>query len=143
MRRHVTIEELSTRIEELHAGVKELEETNLQKTDLINNQDQELSTVYYCFGTRKELKEQNILTGGGVFSKSKTMQSDFSHDYFLAVDKRLVTAIPLFSQKATIKTNHPNGSYHFTKDDDGKLTLEISQITVFWSLSKYLVIEIR
>jgi len=137
------IEGLSIQIEGLQADMKDLEEISLSKTSLINEQDQELNMVYYCFGTKKELKEQNILTGGGVFTKSKTLQGNFNADYFLTVDKRLTSSIPLYSSKATIKTNHPAGSYHFVKDRDGYLTLEITQSAVFWSLSHYLVIEVR
>ena len=142
-KKEVKIEELSVQIGELQANVKELEGINLSKSDQINEQDHVLNTAYYCFGTKKELKEQNILTGGGVFSKSKTLQSDFNIDYFQTIDKRVVTTIPLYSSKATIKTNHPAGSYQFAKNKDGNLTLEILQTTVFWSLSAYLVIEIR
>ena len=142
-KKEIKIEELSSQIEELHADVKELEGVNLSQSDLIVEQDQELNTVYYCFGTKKELKEQNILTGGGLFSKTKTMQSDFNFDYFQTIDKRKVTSIQLYSSKATIKTNHPTGSYQFVKDSDGKLTLEIISTTLFWSLSHYLVVEVK
>ena len=142
-KKEVRIEQLSQQIEELHADVKELEDINLSQVDLINEQDVELNTVYYCFGTKKELKEQSILTGGGIFSKSKTMKGDFNHEYFLAADKRTLTSIPLFSSKAAIKTNHPDGSYHFAKDSDGSLTLKIVYPSTFWSLSRFLVIEIK
>ena len=142
-KKNVQIEQLSQQIEELHADVKELEDINISQVDKINEQDTELNTVYYCFGTKKELKEQGILTGGGIFSKSKALKGDFNYEYFLVADKRKLTAIPLFSSKAAIKTNHPNGSYQFTKDSDGSLTLQIIHSSVFWSLSPFLVIEIK
>jgi len=142
-KKEVHIEELSLKIEELHSDVKELEEINQTQAGRINEQEQELNLVYYCFGTKKELKEQNILTGGGVFSKSKTMQGDFNHDYFLTADKRQLLSIPLYSSKATIKTNHPAGSYQILKDSDGNLTLEILNTNSFWSRSNYLVVEVR
>ena len=142
-KKEVHIEELTLQIEELHADVKALENINLQQTDRINEQEQEINTVYYCYGTKKELKEQNILTGGGVFSKSKTLQGDFNREYFLTADKRTTTTIPLYSSKALIKTNHPDGSYQFVKDKDGNLILEIKDTAIFWSLSHFLVIEVR
>ena len=142
-KKNVHIEELSLQIEVLHSDVKILEGVNQQQTDRIIEQDQEIHTVYYCFGTKKELKEQNILTGGGVFAKSKALQGDFNHEYFIAADKRTLLSIDLFSSKATIKSNHPNGSYQFVKDRRGNLTLEIKHTDVFWSLSRFLVIEIR
>jgi len=141
--KNVHIEELSLQIEELHADVKTLENANHQQTERIIEQDQEIHTVYYCFGTKKELKEQNILTGGGVFTKSKALQGDFNHEYFLTVDKRTLFSIDLFSSKATIKSSHPIGSYQFVKGRKGNLTLEIKQTDLFWSLSRFLVIEIR
>jgi len=137
------IEALTTEIEVLHAGVKELEETNQTHVDRIYEQEEEMNTVHYCFGTRKELKEQNILTGGGLFTNTKALQSSFNRDYFITVDKRALSSIPLYTSKAVLKTNHPDGSYQFVKQSDGNLTLEIIYPTVFWSLGNYLVIEVR
>ena len=142
-KKEVHIEALTSQIEELHTGMKNLEEINQSHVDQINEQEEELNTVYYCFGTRKELKEQNILTGGGMFSKTKALQGDFGRDYFMATDKRALSFIPLFSSKATILTNHPAGSYRLVKDSDRHLTLEISNPAAFWSSSHYLVIEVK
>lgn len=136
------IKELSKQVEGLNADVQILEGVNQVQNERISEQDQSLNTVYYCFGTKKELKEQNILTGGGLFSKSKALEADFNKEYFIAIDKRQVTAIPLYSSKAKIKTNHPENSYDFYKDPEGNLTLEIKDVKTFWSLSKYLVIEV-
>ena len=142
-KKEIHIETLTSQIEELHADMQELEEINQSQIERIIEQEEEINTVFYCFGTRKELKEQNILTGGGLFSKSKALQGDFDMDYFIVIDKRALSTIPLYSSKATIKTNHPDGSYRFTKDLDGYLVLDIISPTVFWSLSHYLVIEVR
>jgi hypothetical protein len=136
------IKELSGNVEALSDDVKMLEGLNTSQSETISEQDKALNVVYYCFGTKKELKEQNILTGGGLFSKSKALEGDFNKDYFITIDRRRVTEVPLYSSKATIRTNHPEGSYRFVKDDDGNLILEIESITRFWSLSKYLVIEV-
>ncbi|MDR1222397.1 MAG: hypothetical protein LBL07_05910 [Tannerella sp.] len=136
------IAELSGQVEELNTDMEALKELSESQNERISDQDKSLNTVYYCFGTKKELKEQQILTGGGLFSKSKALQGDFNKEYFITVDKRQVTAIPLYASKAKIKTNHPEGSYNFFKDSDGNLTLEIGNPDSFWSLSKYLVIEV-
>ena len=141
--KEVHIEALTTQIEVLHSDVKELEEINQVQVDRILEQEEELHTVYYCFGTRKELKEQNILTGGGLFAKSKALQGDFKQDYFITADKRTLSNIPLFSSKATIKTNHPPNSFRLVKDRDRYLTLEINDPYTFWSLSPFLVIEVN
>jgi predicted RNase H-like nuclease (RuvC/YqgF family) len=139
----VQIGELSAQVEELQADVQELEEIKLVQSVQLSAQEKALNIVHYCFGTKKELKEQNILTGGGLFTKTKAMEGDFNRDYFLAVDKRTLTDIPLFSKKAALKTTHPQNSYRFTKDPDGNLVFEITNRIEFWSMSNYLVIEVR
>jgi chromosome segregation ATPase len=138
--RHIT--QLSEQVEELSSDIEILKETNESQSLRIDNQDKALNTVYYCFGTKKELKEQSILSGGGLFTKSKALQGEFNKEYFIAIDKRQVTAIPLYASKAKIKTSHPEDSYSFFKDAEGNLTLEIKNPNTFWSLSKYLVIEV-
>ena len=136
------INELSEKVEGLSEDVKILEEVNISQSEMISEQDQTINMAYYCFGTKKELKEQNILTGGGLFSKSKTLQGSFNKEYFIAIDKRKVTEVPLFSSKAKVKTNHPEGSYSFFRDPEGNLSLKVINVSKFWSLSKYLVIEV-
>jgi chromosome segregation ATPase len=136
------IAKLSGQVEELSGDMDALLELNEIQIEQISRQDKSLNRVYYCFGTKKELKEQRILTGGGLLSKSKALQGNFNKEYFITIDKRHVTAIPLYASKAKIKTNHPKGSYKFFEDEDGLLTLEIDKPEQFWSLSKYLVIEV-
>lgn len=133
---------LSGQVEDLSTDIEMLRELSESQSKRISSQDQSLNTVYYCFGTKKELKEQQILTGGGLFSKSKALQGDFNKEYFIMADKRQVTTIPLFASKAKIRTNHPEDACHFLKDPDGNLTLEIDNPDRFWSLSNYLVIEV-
>ena len=136
------IKSLKKNVEELNEDVKILEDINISQSNLIDKQDKTMNIVFYCFGTKKELKEQNILTGGGLFTKSKALQGEFNKEYFISVDKRMVREIPLYSSKAKIRTSHPEDAYNFVKDEDGNLILEINNINVFWSLSKYLVIEV-
>ena len=109
----------------------------------LNKQDALLHTAYYCFGTASELKEQNILAGGGLFSKLKVMPDGFNKDYFMAVDTRSVSSIALFAKKALLRTNHPSSSYRFDTDGDGNKTLRILDPKEFWSKGKYLVIEVE
>ena len=136
------IKELAVQVEGLNDEVSTLVDINSTQSEMIGTQDKTINTVYYCFGTKKELKEQKILTGGGLFSKTKALQGDFNKDYFITIDKRSVRDIPLYSSKASIRTNHPEGSYQLVKDEDGNLILEIGNVNRFWSLSLYLVIEI-
>jgi chromosome segregation ATPase len=142
IKKDIRISELDETVEVLTADIGELTDENKEKSDQLYEQDRQLNRAFYCYGTRKELKEQNILTGGGLFSKPKALQQAFNKDYFKAIDIRDVTEIQLFDRKAAIRTNHPTDSYEFVKDESGSLTLHITDIAKFWSLSEYLVIEI-
>ena len=106
-------------------------------------QDAALHQAYYCFGTLSELKEENIIKGGGLFSKAKVLPEGFNQDYFKQVDTRDLTTIALFAAKAHLRTQHPASSYHFEKDADGNQTLVIDNQQDFWSQSKYLVVEVE
>ncbi len=141
-KKNVRIQELDEMVSSLNEDVESLATTAAAQSEKLSEQDKALNTAYYCFGTSKELKDQKILSGGGLFSKSKVLQSGFNKDYFISVDIREVKEIPLFAAKAKLKSNHPEGSYEFVKDDDGNLTLNITDPKTFWSLGKYLVIEV-
>jgi chromosome segregation ATPase len=141
-KKDVRIMELDNTVASLNENVEELSAKTSIQAEQLSKQEKKINTAYYCYGTKKELKEQNILTGGGLFSKTKMMQSDFNSDYFIAIDIRKVTEIQLFSTKATLRSNHPAGSYEFVKDENRNLTLKIKDANSFWSISKYLVIEV-
>jgi uncharacterized protein YoxC len=130
------------RIRELDEQVENLTLTATAQGRTISSQDRELHLAYYCFGTKKELKEQEILTGGGLFTKTKALQGSFNRDYFLPIDIRDKTEIQLFTRKAKVHSNHPKNSFTYIKDQNGNLTLVVLEPELFWSLSKYLVIEV-
>lgn len=109
----------------------------------LHDQDAALHRAYYCFGTLSELKEENIIKGGGLFSKAKVLPEGFNQEYFKQVDTRDLTTIALFAAKAHLRTQHPASSYHFEKDADGNQTLVIDNQKDFWSRSKYLVVEVE
>ena len=141
-KKDVRIQELDEMVSSLSEDVENLSTTAAAQSEKINEQDKALHTAYYCFGTTKELKDQKILSGGGLFSKSKVLQDGFNKDYFISIDIREVKEIPLFAKKAKLRSNHPEGSYEFIEDEDGNLALIIKDENTFWSLGKYLVIEV-
>lgn len=141
-KKDVRIQELDEMVSSLNEDVENLSTTAAAQSEKINEQDKALHTAYYCFGTTKELKDQKILSGGGLFSKSKVLQDGFNKDYFISIDIREVKEIPLFAKKAKLRSNHPEGSYEFVEDEDGNLALIIKDENTFWSLGKYLVIEV-
>lgn len=118
-----------------------LSKDNLKKSEEIKRQEELLNTAWYVFGSRRELKSQQILTKNGMFSSAKILQNDFNKDYFVKIDIRTTTSIPLYSKKAKVLTNHPMKSYAITTENGTKV-ITIKNFTEFWSVSRYLVIQV-
>jgi chromosome segregation ATPase len=131
-----------TRIAELDEVVTALSNRTTIQDALIEDQDASLNTAYYCFGTLKELKDEKIITGGGLRSE-KVLKDDFNRNYFTRIDIRTTTQIPLQAKKAKLKSTHPAGSYEYVSHPETKeLTFKILDVKEFWSLGRYLVIEV-
>ena len=141
-KRDIRIQELDNAVNDLSGKVNTLSETAEQQKNTISSQEKAVNTVYYAFGTDKELKEQKIISGGGLFKAKDVLKGDFNKNYFTAEDMRTLKTIPLESKKAKLLTNHPAGTYTFVKNAEGMLTFEITDPSSFWSLSKYLVIKV-
>ena len=122
----------------LNENVNTLTAENQAKSQTVADQDKQIHTAWYVFGTKSELKEQKILQKGDVLKSG-----DFNKDYFTKVDIRYDKEIKLYSKSAKLLTNHPAGSYKLEKDNKGQYVLHITNPDTFWSVSKYLVIQVR
>jgi Chromosome segregation ATPases len=136
-RKNYEISKLGENVAALSQNVNELETQSKEQLQIIKQQWSELNTVYYCFGTSKELKEQKILEGG-------KLGTNFNHAYFTKIpDLNQFHSILLLAKKGKLISNHPQGSYEFVKDGNGKAVLNILDPVNFWSLTKYLVVEVN
>lgn len=131
----VRIKELDDLVLELNTSMDDLQASVSKKDEQLTSQDKQLNTVWYVFGTRKELKEQEIYTRNGL------LEEGFNKDYFLEADVRALSEISLYSKKAKLLTNHPASSYALERVND-YLILKITNPTKFWEISRYLVIEV-
>lgn len=135
------INQLNDDITSLNSDVENLQEENAKHVSRIKEQDETIHTAWYVFGTRKELKEQKIISSNGWFQPSRVLESDFNKNYFVRIDARKTKSIPLYSSRAKILSSHPKSSYTLEKEN-GSFTLLITDTDEFWSVSKYLVIEV-
>ena len=132
----VRIKELDQLVIELNTSVEDLQSNVSQKDVQLSSQEKQMNKVWYVFGTRKELKEQEIFTRNGL------LEEGFNKNYFLEADMRNLTEISLYSKKAKLLTNHPVSSYVLEKADQ-YLVLKITNPAKFWEISRYLVIEVN
>jgi hypothetical protein len=142
MQKDSLIAQLGNQVETQTKDIETLKSDNENKQTRLNEQDETIHTAWYVFGTRKELKEQKIITSDGLFSSQRVLQSDFNKNYFVRIDARKTKSIPLYSTRAKILTSHPKSSYTLEKEN-GNFVLLIVDTEEFWSVSKYLVIEVE
>lgn len=136
--KNIRIQELDAAVSELTTTTQELSAANEAKAKTVADQDQALHSAWFVFGTKKELKDQKILVKGNVLQDAGA-----NKDYFTQIDIRTTKEIKLYSKSADILTNHPTGSYSLEKDAREQLVLKITNPTDFWSVSKYLVIQVK
>ncbi|MCI5580632.1 MAG: hypothetical protein MR387_04840 [Phocaeicola plebeius] len=136
--KNIRISELDEAVSGLHENVSQLTAENDLKTKTVAAQDKALNQAWYVFGTKSELKDQKILKNGEVLK-----DGEFNKDYFTQIDIRQDKEVKLYSKRAEVLTTHPAGSYQLVKDDKGQLTLKITNPSQFWSVSRYLVIQVR
>ncbi len=141
---HLNVAGLNQKIETI---TKESEQAIKEKNEVIDTKTTELNTAFYGFGTKKELEAKNVVEKeGGVLGMGKTLKlkKDFNREFFMKIDIREFSQLPLNTKKAKLVTYHPDGSYHMVMTD--KKTVEsivIDKPEEFWKASKYMLIVVE
>ena len=133
----IHISALDETIADLNTDVKQLKEESSQKSEVISDQDTQLNTAWYVFGTKKELKDQ------GILYDNKVLQGNFNKNYFTKIDIRQTKEVKLYSKSVKMLTMHPSSSYTLTQDASKQYVLRITNPQIFWSTSKYLVVLVK
>ena len=153
------IESLKTQLASAQATNAELEKAGSelrsengqlkQQNEVLNVQITELDrtshTAWYTMGTAKKLREEKVISTEGNLLTGKTykLSGDLNRTQFAEVSTREPIVLSINSAKARLITSHPDGSYKLNKTEEGKLQLQITEPELFWSLSRYLVIETK
>lgn len=134
----LALAEKNIHIDELDNAVAQLTKVKEQNESTIQQQEAELNAVWYAIGTKRELKEMKILDGGEVLvNKAANM------DYFTKADMRNLGEVKTYAKGAKLLTSHPEGSYTLKRDENKQYVLNITEPKAFWSISRYLVIQVR
>lgn len=137
VQKDVRITELDQTVTTLNEDVAQLRTETQEQSNTISNQDRQIHTAWYVFGTKKELTQNRIL------EKGRVLQSNFNRNYFTKIDIRVDKEIRLYSKSAKILTSHPASSYTLQQDASKQYVLRITNPEVFWSTSKYLVVQVK
>ncbi|MBR2638710.1 MAG: hypothetical protein IKD40_07720 [Bacteroidaceae bacterium] len=130
--------EKNIHIAQLDSAITAYRAEAISQEQTIQQQDSKLHTVWYAIGTKSELKKEKILKSGDVLRNT-----DANLEYFTKADMRELGSINTYAKKAKILTNHPSGSYKLEKDENKQYVLTITNAETFWSVSRYLVIQVR
>ncbi|PKP34171.1 MAG: hypothetical protein CVT98_10995 [Bacteroidetes bacterium HGW-Bacteroidetes-15] len=138
--------ELDFSIESLNATLDTLTFAKEQLEQEVKKHVSDLNAAWYAFGTKKELLENNVIEKVGGFlgiGRSFRLKADFNESYFTQIDITENLIIPLFSKDASLITTHPLDSYKLVVNEKGIVErIEIIDYRIFWSTSKYLIIQV-
>lgn len=143
--KNIEIASLNFTVEGMSQVIDSIRKNNAGTQAVLDSTTTELYTVYYAFGTKKELKEHKVVSSEGlpVIGKQKVLSKDFNEDYFTKIDSREVDSIPLFRPKIKVLTSHPEGSYQIVSGEEDTKSIKILDTNSFWSVSKFLVVQVN
>lgn len=136
------IADLETSLHSLSEDVEGLVSQSTEQAQKIKEQDKALNTAYYMFGTKNELKDAKVISGGGFLSSVKILDEGIDHDKFVSVDIRDTQSIPVYAKKVKVLSDHPKESYVLEKDATGNMVIKITNYKDFWKISKFLIIQV-
>lgn len=139
------LDRLNIQIKDLTTELASVKEDNEEKDATISQQTNKLQQAFYAVGTSKELLEHKIITKeGGIagIGKNTKLDDNFDKTYFTEINSSSFNQVELLAKKAKLVTSHPKESYEFVNNGDKVEALKITNAEAFWSVSKYLVIEI-
>lgn len=135
------ITSISSDMEVLSDSLSTVSGKSSEMQGVIEKQAEELYTVYYVIGTKKELTAKGILVGGNLLKKGKINSAAISEAN--KADARQLSYLDIKGNKPNILTNMPAGSYTLVKVSDDNYRLNITDAKLFWSVNKLLVIQVK
>lgn len=136
------VSELKKSLSNLQTEMDKVEKKSELLTTALNTQDDIINECYVKIATRKQLLSSGILEGK-FFQRKKINYRELDKEKFTAVDIRKFREVVLKSEKPKILTPLPNSSsYHIENKGDGTSILTITNPTLFWSVSNFLIIQL-
>lgn len=141
------VDDKNVDINRLKENVNTLQQRNEMQAGLIVSQqetilaqDTKLKTAYLKIATKKELKEQGMLTKK-FLGKTKVDFANLDKSLFKAIDKSETTKIEIPAKEAKVMTPQPSDSYRIDKVYKNTV-LTITNPEKFWGVSDFVIIQI-
>lgn len=134
LRRQVALQR--DRIASQTEAIANLDQKTKAQSEALSRQTEMMNQCYVLFGTKKELK------GKGIISKKKLVaDAALDKSKFTKVDVRDYREVTFTAKNPKVLTNMPQSSYVLQSNGSRSYTLRITNVTAFWSISNYLVIQ--
>jgi len=138
------VDSLTVTVVELRENVRRGEETIDHQATVIEEKTQELATVFYTIGTKKELKKKGIITEkGGVIGmgKSTVLSAAFREGDFTALDTDRVAEIRIPGREPQVLSAQSATSYEIQiAGEEAKLVIKDPRE---FRKVKYLVVMVK
>lgn len=105
---------------------------------------EEMNTVYYAYGSSKELQDNKIIEKKNGFlgmGKKTELTANINDSYFTKINAKKKTKINIEGSDVQFITYHPRSSYKLELNG-ARTTIVILDASQFWKISKYLVVVI-
>lgn len=136
------ITQLRASLSDMRTRASNAEKKTQVLTTALSKQNEIINECYVKIGTKKQLLAAGLLKGG-FLQKKKVNYEDVDKSKFNAVDIRKFREVTLKSSNPKILTPQPsNRSFHFEENGDGTCALVITNPTLFWSVSNFLIIQL-
>ncbi|MBQ2878882.1 MAG: hypothetical protein IJE42_08135 [Bacteroidaceae bacterium] len=142
--KNIHIQELDAAVNSLTAEKENLLAQNEENNKTMAEQDKALNAAWYIVAGKKELKDMKVLTNTGLFKKGDVMEDvEVDKSGFVQIDIRNTNEIGLNSKSGKLLSSHPEDSYTIVEDENGLETIKITNPERFWSITRYLVVQVK
>ena len=135
---------LENELNELDAEYSKLFSAYQNAEIKIENLTNDMHTVYYAYGTAKELKANGVIEKHNGFigiGKKLTLRDGFNDKYFEKINADKKKEIMIEGTGVHFVTVHPTSAYEISEEGP-RTRITISDPSEFWKASRYLVITV-
>ncbi len=140
-KKNVNITDLQNKVKTLNENNDVLTEKMEKQKEVLALQTEIVNEGYVLVSTKKELSKLGVVSSG-FLKKTKINLEVIKKTQFKKVDIRYFKELKIDSKSPKMLTQMPASSYRFEKNGSTS-TLYILDPTAFWSISNYLIIQIK
>ena len=139
------IQSLQKELEQKNKDFARLFDAYQEKDYQIDLMKEDMNTVYYVYGTEKELLKNEVISKNKGFvgvGRKVRLKEDFNENYFTKIDKRSKKDFLISGDKIELISTHPTSSYDLIPVGENT-KLVVKDAKGFWKVSQYLIVVVK